>query len=74
MKTIIIKRESNKDKTLLKALHFFRNWEVIHSLEEMGKYMKAYEMDDQIIISGNEEKLSAVLKELDEAGFNYEVI
>lgn len=74
MRTVIIKRENNTGKIILKALYFFRNWDVIHSMEEIGNYMKTYEMDDQIIISGDEEKLSTVLKELDEEGFNYEVV
>lgn len=74
MKKILIKRSENKGLILLKVLSLFRDRDIIHSLQEVSEYMKAYEKDDQIVIDCKMSEFNTIIQELEDENVNYEIL
>ncbi|NJM78980.1 MAG: hypothetical protein HC854_03945 [Flavobacterium sp.] len=70
---IIIKRDENQGLNILKTLSFFRDIEILHSLQEISDYMKIYEADDQVSIECNKEIIDEITKELEEENVQYNI-
>lgn len=51
MKKITIKREYNQGITILKVLSYFRDKNIIQSIEEIGNYLDSYEKYDKVEIN-----------------------
>lgn len=73
MKKITIKRESNQGVTILKVLSYFRDKNIIRSIEEIGNYLDSYEKYNKIEINGDSDKINLVIEELNEYGVIYDV-
>ncbi|SEW41753.1 hypothetical protein SAMN05421841_2866 [Chryseobacterium wanjuense] len=73
MKKITIKREYNQGITILKVLSYFRDKNIIQSIEEIGNYLDSYEKYDKVEINGDSDKINLVIEELNEYGVIYEV-
>jgi len=74
MKKILIKRNENKAMILLKVLALFRDRDIIHSLQEVSEYMKAYEKYDQVIVDCKISEFNTIIQELEDENVNYEIL